>query len=215
MAESNKINGRVGIFSHLYGFNGDLNRVAPFCSVAERVLHHSELAPAVLIDPWQNGEISRVMEIIQDEYAVSLLGQVDAFKGTCLELCGRCPFRSPALAKSERPSGNKYRVYDTKQKINSTAEVVIDPLIIEAVEEEACFKGEPVICQPEFAVVTVPGLGLEEVRVGRRIYRESFLGVVSRTLKSPLVDTLLYHTYYANARASLAHFEIARKIDVL
>lgn len=214
MAETNKICGRAGIYSHLYGFNGDPNRVPPFCGVAERVMHNSEVAPAVLIDSSQNGELVSVMEIVQDEYAVSLLGQVEAFKGTCLEICGRCPFKIPALSKDQRPASHNYRVYDAKQKINLFSEFVIDPLIIEAVEEEACFQGEPVICQPEFAVVTVPGLALDEVRIGRRRYRESFLGVLSKTLRSSLVDMLLYHTYYSNGSASLAHYDIAKKIEV-
>lgn len=214
VAESNKIVGRAGIYSHLYGFNGDLNRVPPFCGVAERVLYSVSLAPAVLLDDTHNGEITRIMQIIQDEYAVSLLGEVNAFKSTCLELCGNCPFRYPALEINKRPIGNKYRVYDIKQKANVVASFDIDSLVLKAVEEEACFKGEPVICQPEFAVVTVPGLALGEVRIGRK-YKESFLGVVSRTLRSPLVDLMLYHTSFVNGQASLAHYELPRMIDVL
>lgn len=215
MAESNKIVGRAGIYSHLYGFNGDLNRVPPFCGIAERVLHHSSLSPAVLIDPTQNGELVRVMEIDQDEYAVSILGEVQAFKGTCLEICGKCPFRMPALEKGKRPVTQNYRVFDPKQKTSLTVNYGIDPLVIQAIEEEAGFNGSPVICQPEFAAITVPGLALGEVRIGRRRYKESFLGVLSRTLKSPLVDLLLYHPSYINGRASLAHFEVAKTIDVL
>lgn len=215
MAETNKICGRAGIYSHLYGFNGDPNRVSPFCSVAERVLGNSMLAPAVLIDDRGQDDVLRVMQVVQDEYAVSVLGTAEAFKGTCLELCGKCPFREPVLPKGDRPLAQKYKVFDTKSKTPAVAEFEIDPRIIQAVEEEACLNGKPIICQPEFAVVTVPNLALGEVRIGRRKFKESFLGVLSRTLSAPLVDLLLYHSSFSNGRASLAHYEIAKKLDVL
>lgn len=215
MAETNKISGRAGIYSHLYGFNGDLNRVPPYCGIAERVLHNSESAPAVLIDAFSMGDVIRVMELTQDEYAVSILGQSEAFRGTCLEICGRCPFKRPVLESSVRPQGQDYTVYDPKQKTNFTRQFDIDPQVIEAVAKDPCFRGQPEICQPEFAVVTVPGLALQEVRIGRRRYKESFLGILSRTLRSPLIDMLLYHSSFLNGRASLAHYEVARKVDVL
>jgi len=214
VAESNKISGRAGIYSHLYGFNGDLNRVPPFCGVAEKVLYNATLAPAVLVDDTHTSEIVRVMQIIQDEYAVFVLGAVNAFKSTCLELCGNCPFRYPALEKKNRPIGRNYNVYDIKQKSNVVASFDIDPLAVKAVDGDVSFNGEPVICRPEFAVVTVPGLALGEVKIGRK-YKESFLGVVSRTLRSPLVDMLLYHNSFVNGQASLAHYELPRMIDVL
>lgn len=90
----------------------------------------------------------------------------------------------------------------------------IDPIIVQAVEADVCFNDKPILCQPDFAVVTVPGLALGEVRIGRKKFRESFLAVLSKTLKSPLVDTLLFHPNYSNGRASLAHYEIAMSVDV-
>lgn len=54
------------------------------------------LAPVVLLDDKHNGETVKVMQIVQDEYAESVLGTIQAFRRTCLY--EKCPYSMHALS---------------------------------------------------------------------------------------------------------------------
>jgi hypothetical protein len=215
VADSDKITGRAGIFAHLYGFPGDPNWAPPYCGISERVFHQYNRGPAVLVNDSHDGNIQRVMEVIQDEYAEQVLGIIPAFKGACLEICGKCPYRFPALQGDKRPINQSYRVFNTKEKAESIITLGLDPLIVREVAYNSGFCDKPQLCHPQFGVITVPDLALGEVRIGRKRFKEAFLAVLSTTLRSPLVDRLLYHDFFSNAEASLASFEFSREIDVL